>query len=180
MTSRIESYTVGGQILVSESVRREVGEILRVDSQREVIAKGSEAPLKIFEIGGIGSPYNLSLEEKDPDMVTLAQNISLRYAAVGGKDVGKVQLNGFISRLSNKSAEVEIEKPLDLLSNIMMNLVDVTEELASKDFYGKVIERISGNEKRYIVRFTSAPPEIAAYFQALWQYGTKGSSKKSV
>jgi class 3 adenylate cyclase len=180
MTSRIESYTVGGQILISESVRREVGEILRVDSQREVIAKGSEAPLKIFEIGGIGSPYNLALEGKDPDMVTLAQNISLHYAAVGGKDVGKDQSNGFISCLSKKSAEVEMEKPLDLLSNIMMNLVDVTEELASKDFYGKVIERISGNEKRYIVRFTSTPPEVAAYFQALRQYGTKGSSKKSV
>ncbi|MBW1798687.1 MAG: adenylate/guanylate cyclase domain-containing protein, partial [Deltaproteobacteria bacterium] len=180
MTSRIESYTVGGQILISESVRKEVGGVLRIDSQREVLPKGSDAPLKIFEIGGIGSPYNLALEEKDPDMVNLAQNISIRYSAVGGKDVEKDQLKGFISRLSKKSAEVATENPLDLLSNIMMNLADVTEGLASKDFYGKVIERISRNEKRYRVRFTSTPPEVAAYFQALRQYASKGSSKQSV
>ena len=174
MTSRIESYSVGGQILVSESVRKEAGEIMRIDSQREVIPKGSEAPLKIYEIGGIGSPYNLALKEKDPELVTLAQEIPFRYTSVGGKDVGKDQLKGSIRRLSRKSVEVETENPLGLLSNIMMNLVDVTEELASKDFYGKVIECISGNEKRYIVRFTSAPPEVAAYFQALRQYATKG------
>lgn len=33
MTSRIDSYTVGGRILISESVRREAGEILRIDAQ---------------------------------------------------------------------------------------------------------------------------------------------------
>ena len=37
MTSRIESYTVGGQILISESVRQEVGEILRIDTVREIL-----------------------------------------------------------------------------------------------------------------------------------------------
>lgn len=51
MTSRIESYSVGGQILISESVRREAGEILRIDAQREVHPKGAETPLKIYEVG---------------------------------------------------------------------------------------------------------------------------------
>jgi adenylate cyclase len=45
ITSRIESYTVGGQILISESVNQEVGEILRIDAQRDVLPKGSETPL---------------------------------------------------------------------------------------------------------------------------------------
>lgn len=73
-----------------------------------------------------------------------------------------------------------MESPVELFSNIKMNLVDVTEELASRDFYGKVVERTHETENRYIVRFTSVPPEVAAYFQALRQYASKGAARKGV
>jgi hypothetical protein len=52
-----------------------------------------------------------------------------------------------------------------------MNLSDVPEDLAARDFYGKVIETAGEAPNRYRIRFTSAAPEIAAYFQALRQYG---------
>ncbi|NVM25550.1 MAG: adenylate/guanylate cyclase domain-containing protein, partial [Desulfobacterales bacterium] len=61
MTSRIESYTVGGQILVSESVRKEAGEVLRIDDQMEVHPKGAETPFTIYNVGGISGRYNLTL-----------------------------------------------------------------------------------------------------------------------
>ena len=54
-----------------------------------------------------------------------------------------------------------------------MNLVDVPEELALKDIYGKVIERMDDDAYRYLVRFTSTPPEVASYFQAILQYAVK-------
>jgi len=180
MTSRIESYSVGGQILISDSVRKQAGEILRIDEQREIIPKGAEAPLKIYEVGGIGAPYNLALEEKDPSLIALGRRVPLLYTALDGKDVGREQLNGLVSRLSKKGAEIELEEPLELLANIKMNLGDVPEELASKDFYGKVIQCIGKDEQRYIVRFTSASPEVAAYFQALRQYGAKGMSAENI
>ena len=74
MTSRIESYTVGGQILISESVRLEGGEVLRIDAQRDVFPKGTETPLRIYEVGGIAGSYNLALERKDIALVTLAKS----------------------------------------------------------------------------------------------------------
>ena len=52
-----------------------------------------------------------------------------------------------------------------------MNLGDVPEELAFKDFYGKVIQHTGKDDQSYIVRFTYASPEVSAYFQALRQYG---------
>jgi len=173
MTSRIESYTVGGQILISDSVLKQAGEILRIDKQREVIPKGADAPFKIYEVGGIGAPYNLALEAKDPPLVALGRRVPLLYTALNGKDVGKNQLKGLVSCLSNKGAEIELEEPLELLTNIKMNLGDVPEELASKDFYGKVIQCTGKDDQSYIVRFTSASPEVSAYFQALRQYGAK-------
>jgi len=180
MTSRIESYSVGGQILISDSVRKQAGEILRIDEQREVIPKGADAPLKIYEVGGIGAPYNLALEEKDPSLVALGRRVSLLYIALDGKDVGKDQLRGLVSCLSRKGAEIELEAPLEPLTNIKMNLGDVPEELASKNFYGKVMECTKKDANRYIVRFTSASPEVAAYFQALRQYAAKEISAENV
>ena len=129
MTSRIESYTVGGQILIAESVRKKVGDILRIDGKREVIPKGAEALLTIYEMGGIAGPYNLALEEKDPALVTLARKISTHYMALGGKHIGKKRYKGLIARLSTKSAEVELEEPLELMTNLKMNLGDVPEGL---------------------------------------------------
>jgi hypothetical protein len=131
-------------------------------------------------VGGIGAPYNLALEEKDPSLVTLGRRVPLLYTALDGKDVGKDQLRGLVSCLSKKGAEIELEEPLEPLTNIKMNLGDVHEELGSKDFYGKVMECTKKDANRYIVRFTSASPEVAAYFQALRQYAAKEMSAENV
>jgi PAS domain S-box-containing protein len=180
LVSRIESYTVGGQILVSESVRKEAGEILRIDEQREVLPKGTEDPLRIYEIGGIAGNYSLALEGREPALLTLARQIPIRYRMLEGKDVGKKGLEGSILRLSKKSAEVALDAPVKILTNLKMNLGDVDEKLAARDFYGKVIERSGENGQTHVVRFTSVPPEVDAYFQALRQYAAKEMSTENL
>jgi len=173
MTSRIESYSVGGQILISESVRREAADILRIDAQRNVLPKGAQMPLRIYEVGGIAGTYNLSLERDAPDLVTLARQIPLIYTILGGKHVGKERFEGLVARLSKKSAEIEMDEPLEPLTNLKMNLGDVPEELAAKDFYGKAVKSSGENGHTQIVRFTSVPPEIGFYFQAFLQHAAK-------
>jgi len=172
MTSRIESYTVGGQILISESVHKQAGEILRIDAQREVFPKGAETPLKIYEVGGIAGRFNLALEEKDPALVILARHIPLRYTVLEGKHVEKKGVECFMTRLSRKCAEIILAEPVELLNNLKMNLVEVDQELACKDFYGKVIGHSGEERHSHVVRFTSVPAEVRSYFQAHRQYAT--------
>jgi len=176
MTSRIESYSVGGQILISESVFKEAGDVLRIDAQREVTPKGAETPLKIYEVGGIAGHYNLSLEGKDPVPVFLAQQVPLQYTVIEGKDVRAQGIAGSIVRLSKNCAEMVLSEPLKILSNLKMNLVDVDEQLSTRDFYGKIVEHTEEQRTPQWVRFTAVPPEIDAYFQALRQYATKSST----
>jgi adenylate cyclase len=92
--------------------------------------------------------------------------------------VGKKGIKGHIVKLSKKGCEVALTEPLALLANMKMNLGDVDEELAAKDFYGKVIEQSRKQLNTYLVRFTAVPPEISAYFQALRQYAAKGMSEE--
>jgi adenylate cyclase len=170
MTSRIESYTVGGQILISESVCQEAGEVLRIDSQRDVLPKGSETPLRIYEIGGIAGHYNLALEGREPALVTLSRQIPLRYTVLESKEIGEKELEGSVIRLSKNCAEITLSSPISVLANIKMNLKDVDEKLSVRNFYGKVIKRSAGKGSTQLIRFTSVPPEVDAYFQAHLQY----------
>ncbi len=180
MTSRIESYTVGGQILISESIRKQAGEVLRIDSQQDVFPKGSEIPLRIYEVAGIAGSYNLFLEGKDPAPVTLARKIPIRYTVLEGKHVGRERLQGLVVRLSKKSAEIALDKPVNLLTNLKMNLGDVDDEFPANDFYGKVIKRLGKRGHTYMIRFTAIPPEVVAYFQALRQYAARPSLRKEM
>jgi len=174
MASRIESYTVGGQILISESVRQEAGDILRIDSQLEVLPKGAETPIKIYEIGGIAGEYHLTLEEEPLTMAPLVRPVPLTVKVLKGKSVGQRRLPGSVLRLSAKSAVITFEEPPELMTNIKMNLADLPKEIREKNFYGKVVGGVETDGESRLVRFTSVPPEVNAYFQALLRYDAKG------
>jgi adenylate cyclase len=57
LTSRIQSYSTGGQILISDTGRREVGPSLKTGTRMEVKAKGFERPVTVYEAMGIGAPH---------------------------------------------------------------------------------------------------------------------------
>lgn len=173
MTSRIESYTVGGEILISESVHRAAGDVLRIAGQREVLPKGAEAPLRIYEVGGIAGAYNIALDWKDSALMTLAQEIPLRYAMLEGKDVGRKGMSGAVLRLAKAAAEIRLSAPADPMTNVKMNLEDVDESLAARAFYSKVARAVDEAAQTYVVHFTSVPPEVDAYFQAHLRHAGK-------
>jgi len=170
MASRIESYTVGGQVLISESVRNEAGDVLRIDAQREILPKGAETALKIYEVGGIGGSYNLALETKAPDLVSLKRPVPIQCTLLDGKKVERTALDGVLVELSEKGASIDLNQPVKPMTNLKINLSQVADKLAARDFYAKVTEYSKGEVCSHLVRFTSIPPEVDAYFQALLQY----------
>jgi class 3 adenylate cyclase len=173
ITSRIESYAVGGQILISESVRQKAGGLLRIDDQRDVHPKGAESPLRIYEVGGLSGGYNLALDRKVSSLVTLPWQIPIRCTVLEGKDSESKGFEGFVVRLSKDRAEIAFLKPIKILTNFKMNLEDVDAKLSVRYFYGKVMKRSEQDRQIHMIRFTSLPPEVDAYFQALRQHAAK-------
>ncbi len=173
ITSRIESYSVGGQILISDSVYNKAGDILRIDDHLEIRAKGAEAPLTLFEVGGISGNYNLTLDKEALNLLKLFREIPVRYTVLEGKYLEQAEQRGNILRLSPKSSEMRLKIALEPLTNLKLNLSDVSDDLARKDFFGKVIKHSDEDERIHFMRFTSVPPEVNAYFQALCQYAAK-------
>ena len=93
-----------------------------------------------------------------------------------GKNVGKKGLEGSVIRLSEKTAVIALDEPLELLTNLKMNIGDVDEKLSTRDFYGKVIERSEEIGHAHVVCFTSVPPEVDAYFQSHRQHAAKSAA----
>lgn len=177
LASRIESFTVGGQILASASVFQEVGDMLRIDAQRRVFPKGAESALQVYEIGGIGGHFNLALARIPQALTPLVRHIPLRCTLVEEKKMGEQWLEGHLVRLSKQGAEIRLPIPVEMLTNLGMRLTEVDERLGARSFYGKVIREAAAPDTGYMVSFTSVPPEIAAYFQACQQYATVGSTE---
>ncbi|HZM37425.1 MAG TPA: adenylate/guanylate cyclase domain-containing protein [Burkholderiales bacterium] len=167
LASRIESFTVGGQVLVSESVRRALGEALRIDGRREVLPKGAEAPLRIYEVGGIAGRFNVALEREEPELVRLAAPEPVRYALLEGKQAGAVAREGRLVRVGHSCAEFEAAEPPAAFADLRLSLAAAGDALAARDFYGKVLAVGSPA----LVRFTAVPPEVEAYFEALRRRG---------
>ena len=174
MTDRIVSYSVGAQILISESVRKEVGEVIRIDRQLQVHPKGTEKPLTIYEVGGISGHYHLSLEATSYSLAILSREIPILYSVLEGKHSGEGKCTGALLRLSRTASEMRFPTALDCYTNLKFNLSGVTEELSRKDFYGKVVMvNCVGEENTYTVQFTSLPLAIDSYFQAAIDQGYK-------
>lgn len=174
LTYRIESYTTGGQILISEQTLQEVGDILTIASHKQVTPKGVQKPITIYEVGGIGGRYNLVLSQPEAEVFyTLKDPLQLQYKLLEGKDISDKAFAGNLVKLSANQAEICVESGSNsdlpgALSNIKFNLVDHARSEVSEDIYGKVVECCPEKE-RFLIRFTAKPPAIAAKLDALYE-----------
>jgi adenylate cyclase len=173
LASRIESYTVGGQVLISEELFKKVGSILRVDGELHVHPKGFFEPITIYEIGGIGSKFNLFLPKPEDNFVVLMQEIPIYYTVLKGKHLEEIVCQGEIVKLSAHGAEIYSKQPIELFSNLKINLVMGTKKAKGLgDIYAKVVEESVDSPNYFGIRFTGIPPEIAAVLYYLRQFSS--------
>jgi adenylate cyclase len=163
LTSRIQSYTIGGQILISESTRMETASVLRLGKQMEVKAKGIEHSVTVSEVLGIGGRHKLFLSETADVLVPLAEEIPLRYAIVEGAHLSGETCKGGLTKLAPKQAEARLENPVPILSNLKMHLLGAGGQEVPGALYGKVVEAVAGSNTCFSVHFTSMSPEIATF-----------------
>src|SRR5207244_1267752 len=71
LTGRIESYTTGGQILISPTTYAETAAVLTVSDQMTVAPKGIAAPITLYAVSGIGGAHQLYLRTPTETPVAL-------------------------------------------------------------------------------------------------------------
>lgn len=176
ITSRIESYTLGGQVLISETTLEACGDLLRIDGQMDVMPKGLHKKISIHEIGGVGGEYNVYLPEKPSiELVRLREPLPVLFAIVTEKNVEPVFHKGNVIRMTTDRVEIQPanlppEQISERFSNIKISLFDHDGKEITTDWYAKVMETIpaagSTPPAPVIVAYnTSMPPEAARFLK---------------
>ncbi len=168
---RIESYTTGGQIFISEDTHQEIGTVnnhrLAIQSKIEVYPKGIKRPITIYDVTGIGGDlYNLSLTPEELPLEPLNAPIPIEYVTLEGKQVGAQQYQGSLHKLSAKTALLHTQdtEPLGILANIKLTIQAQTAplEVRETDIYAKVQQQ-SGAAPAYVITFTARSPAVTTW-----------------
>jgi len=165
LTARIQSYTIGGQILISETTRREAGATVKLGKQTAIKAKGIEHPVTVCEVLGIGGRHRLFLSETTDEMVSLPQPISVLATVVEGSHLSGDMVKGRLTKLSLKQAEAELERAVPALANLKIGVLNAEDGEIQGAVYGKVLGSGNGVSASTLIRFTSLSPEIEAFFR---------------
>jgi len=163
LTQRIQACTLGGQILISETTRREAGGILRLGRQMEVKVKGVEQAIALSEVVGIGGSHKLSLLHSRDALAPLKAPIPVRCSIVEGGRVGDGVINGSLIKLSLKRAELRLDKTVPALTDLKMQVVGDAGREVPEPAYCKVEGALPGGESLLSVRFTSLSPRFEAW-----------------
>ncbi len=159
LTARIESYTVGGQVLTTDSTLTEAGSAVEVGRQMMLSTKGFTEPISIHEVEGIGDPYHLRLPVWVQKLRDIEPPWPFTYCVLDGKHLTGPMGTGSILRLSTTGAVVRLSHRVEVLSNLKMQLQGSTDEgEAIGDLYCKVVEEEADDLH---VRFTAVPTEVA-------------------
>jgi adenylate cyclase len=178
---RIESYTVGGQILISESTWQEVADIASVRRMEQVYLKGVQTPVTVYEVSGLQGKYNLSLTTEQEKLYWIREAVPLQYSILDGKHVSNTCYWGSLVKLSKKEAEIAVDPNFQTcipspLKNIKINFFFANDgETPQYDVYAKVLAghpQFATDAKtpaRFHIRFTAKPKEIHIKLMALYQ-----------
>jgi len=166
LASRIESYTIGGQILLSQSTRDECGSILRVDDAVQVMPKGVKEPITIYDVTGIGGELNVFLPEKEEvEFVALPEPIPVQFSILSDKHASDEVYEGRVERLAEKVAEVRAHVTPEKLENVKVSVFDPAGEAVTSDLYAKVTQVAPDASGAFTIYFASVPPEAEAYLE---------------
>ncbi|AEB10197.1 adenylate/guanylate cyclase [Desulfobacca acetoxidans DSM 11109] len=167
LTARIESFTVGGQVLVSPTLINAVGRGLILGDEVKVHAKGMREPLKCRELLGHGDYPELMLEAEETIFAMLSKPLPFHYIVLTDKHLDEQMHPATLTGISQRRAVVEAARNLPRHSNIMLRLEVKSDEVKSEELYAKVVQILDESSSRYVIHFTSIPLRMRAWLQRL-------------
>jgi class 3 adenylate cyclase len=167
--ARIESFTVGGQILASEATAAQAGADLRRGQRIEIRAKGVLEPIGVYEVTGIGDEDEPAAGERADPWVTLDEPLPVRWALVVGSHVDRERQEGRIVQLSRRKAMLTTDRPPAPYADICIwpgldRGAQAGELLAP--LYAKVTAE-THTADRVVVHLTAVPREVRSLLRQL-------------
>ena len=152
LCGRIESYTIGGQILISPRTRAMAQCELEVAQELEVYPKGVKGALVLSHITGIGKPYCLSCGVDSENEEMQRVTIPIGFKRIADKHCSDTVFEGIITAINGKNAVLKTQIPIQMFENICL--------CADKEVFCKVLGK---QEHGFLLHFTAGHTEFCEY-----------------
>lgn len=158
-TDRVESFTVGGQVLISEGAYEKLSGEVEISRTLDVQMKGVPGTVRLYDITGISGQFRARLPSRDDSPVRLPQPIEVEAFRMDHKILDKAGLTAVITHASLTSGTVLFQNEIGQWEDIRMILAESPTGLTGGQIYGKVVSVAPVHEGiQTVLRFTSVSP----------------------
>ena len=172
LTARLESFTVGGQVLISDATLQAAGPDVLVGESLSVRAKGFPAPVRAHNLMGLGGATPSLLPVSCEPLTELPRPATVDLTLLDGKYESGQPAPAEVVRISAHEADIRCASPLEPLTNVKLRGSGADGLLPSGDVYAKVSTRERGPDGTVRVRFTSVPPDVEGVLSSRPRPGT--------
>lgn len=159
-TGRMESFTVGGQILISPSTFERLSGVIEPGEQLKVQMKGVPAPVNLYEVKGLGEPCNVRLPLRDDELRHLSSPIKVNLFRIKDKVISGTGESALLVEINPKSATLVCSGMLKQWEDLRLDAVDQKDPGERCSLFAKVmaVEEVPGGKQEASLRFTWVAP----------------------
>jgi hypothetical protein len=168
-TSRIEGMATAGQVLIGADTYNKVQGLVETGEILQVRMKGIPGTVTLYEVRGLGPPFNLKLKERQEALVPLPERLAAHLDRIRDKVVIATLAHAWLTHLSETGALTLFEGDLAEWEDVRLHLLDADGQHLPGRIYAKVTALEPGADGLHqaTVRFTSVGPEIHARIHEL-------------
>ena len=149
IASRIEAYSLRGQVLISQKTYDLARQYVKVGDGIEVYVKGKREPVVLYELKRIEHPLRIDLPRRELRKSPRANvNLPFDFQCIKSKSIESKTYQGLVKDMSYNGLKVEIPGELEVLSEIKFSLNFYIFNEKYTDNYAKVLrcrEKENGN-----------------------------------
>ena len=158
LAGRVEGYTVGGQVIITDNTRALIRDVLAVEEEQILLPKGGSDKLRIYSITGVGPEHVLKRPPREIIWHMLPAPKRVKIHLLDGKIVEEAAHTASVTAISENSHYASLRTRFDLHIN---DNIMIDSELM---MYAKV----TGTEGRdYVVSFTMRPEGFTDWVKSL-------------
>lgn len=136
--SRIESNTIGGQVLVGKTTYEKISHLAGSKPPFTVMMKGLKQPIVCYPVYEMGSPYHVNF--RPPDKVKQAAlSLPFRCWIIEEKKIVSTPVDGETLLMGDSVFTVRLEKHLEPLTNLKLLFNFCRDAHCFSDMYGKIV-----------------------------------------
>jgi len=165
-TGRMESYSIGGQVLISQDTYERVSDIVTVKDVLNVQMKGVPGTVTLYDIKAVSGPYQVILPERDETTRPLSSRLKVQVWRLQEKAVSGTGTSGWITHASQTSVVLALPHRLDQWEDLCIRVDQTESHPLDGELYGKVVSSIRVDDSyELVVRVTSMSPHVHKFFR---------------